>query len=1417
VSVHQAVTQSSVASAPSAQTLRPAVEPAAASHLLTAITVDLPQALVRDRLWAEPRLAQARARLHAGQAADRLLAECRVRVTQSLAAVVERSATPLNITYPESLPVSAARAEIQARIRERGCLVLVGETGSGKTTQLPKMLLELGYGRRGLLAMTQPRRLAAVAMAARIGEELVARPPTVVHSVRFDDAATEATVLRVMTDGLLLAEMARDPLLSRFEAIIIDEAHERSLNIDLLLALLRVLRRQRPELVVAVSSASIAAEAFAVHLGDDVAPAPIVQVGGRTFPVDIRWQPPIDDDLGYLAAAVSAIRSVHADEGTGDVLVFLPTERDILEASKRLHDLGGATVLPCFGRLSASEQQRIFSPVAGRKIVLATNIAETSLTIPGIVFVIDAGLARIKRFHQSTRTERLPVEPVAQASCVQRAGRAGRVQPGVCIRLYAEDDFARRPAFADPEILRANLAGVLLNALHFGVVEPEALPWLDPPSPQAWHQGWGQLDELGAAVPGERTLTALGRRMAALPVDPAVARILLAGITHGVPHEACTVAAFLSIQDPRVRPVGEEAKADAAHLTFRHEAGDLTTILQLWDQLQAEPSQGARARFAKARYLGVRRVREWADVRHQLWSVLRGQSDQSLPAHGYAAGTWPIDALHQAVLAGMVGNILMRDDQQRAYRTTGGREAHVHPGSALRSGKRDDGKKAPPPPGWLLACELVETTRLFARLCAPIDPEWVITLLGERCKRTYRDIQYDPHRRQVVATERLGWKGLTLRDGRRIAYERVDPVAATRCFAEALASEAGQDIAKDVPAVRDDQTMLARIGTLRARLRRTDLDIDASQVAAFYAERLEQASFPVASTAALRRYGKESGLPPIALDADALIEPGLLARADQQAPLTLLLGGQTVHIRYLFTPGESDDGATVTIREDQLAGLPIMRLADGIPAWWEDIIATWIRALSKDQRRHLQPIAQHAADIAAEISTGNAAESLTQRVHTIFQQRLGPCLAPDPALLDDVHRLRIRIIDSSGAELYAGRDLGAAFGLTPGGDPLAAARARFGFPPRRTWPEACATLPERIQAGGVTIWRGLARDRLADGGVGIRVAVFSGERAAKVWHADGVMALLEAELDDDLRRLAETPLAAGTQQMIERHLGPRVGGLRRSLAFAAASEGLGVVTTPAQFASAVVVAQRALPRCAEIDALLDTAARTAEALRGRSRRPARSLGEAAILRSVLSDLDRLLQPGWTTRLPWSATRRLAAHLKALPARLDRAYSDAASAQRLASRAEDMIVDVQHALGDDPRLLVMLGQDRAAQQLTADLEDCLLALTTPGASGALGFAEQRLRTGATTIAHSVRAARAAITAGRDRLLDARQIAGQIREERRRTVLVQEVERLLAEYPDRSLGADLDAQATQIAALIERARLLAQTSSAPARAP
>jgi ATP-dependent helicase HrpA len=1400
----------------------------------------LPQAMVTDQRWAAGRLEQAVVRLGRGQPVERSLQELAARLERSATEVARRSALPLTLAYPEQLPVAQRRDEILGVLARHHAIVLTGETGSGKTTQLPKLLLESGRGRRGMIALTQPRRVAAVAMAARIREETASAAGVIAHSVRFDDRSTADTLVRVMTDGLLLAEAVNDPDFLRYDAIVIDEAHERSLNIDLLLGLLVLVRRRRPDLVVVVSSASIAAERFARYLGHSAAagdtaaavPAPVIAVSGRTFPVEIRHQPPGDDDIGYLSATLSAIRGIHDAREAGDVLCFLPTERDILEARRRLADLAGAEVLPLFGRLTPQEQQRVFAPSRRRKVVLATNLAETSLTIPGIRFVIDTGLARCKRYQASSRVERLPVEAVSQASCIQRAGRAGRIEAGVCIRLYGAEDFAGREPFTSPEILRSNLAGVVLSCLSLGLGDPEEFPWLDAPSNHAWQQARGLLDELGAfaergtgedrgqgAAPepdapsrGPRAatpLSPLGRKLAAVPADPQVARILLAGVEEGVPHEACTIAAFLSVQDPRVRPVGSEAKADAAHRRFVHEAGDLMSVLKLWDAWQEAGSNSARARLSEQGFLGYRRMREWADVRHQLWQALRdGRMAKVLPPAGHAQDAWPIDRIHRAVLAGMLGNVLLYDREERVYRGAGERRLHVHPGSALKAGKADDGKRAPPPPPWLVACEVVETSRLFARLCAPIDPRWVIDLAGERVKRRHRDPHWHPARRQVVCRETVTWKGLPLAEGRLVPYERVDPRDATRVFvAQALVAE-GEDasrLEREFPLIAANRRLVAVARGLRDRLRDPSLWVDDAQAEKFYRERLglEREDAPVvASTDALRRWLSTHGEERLRLTLGDLVDHALAARADQVAPPTVAMGGTTLAVSYRFAPGDAADGATLELDEDQLALVDPLALDWLVPAWLEETIDAYLQQLPKEQRRRLIPLAETAAALAAELSPLAGRLPLAAALGAAVVRRLGqPCAPFDATALPPHLRLRFRIRDRQGAEVYAGRDPRfLAAQVAAAGDRLRMLRAEWETRPAAAWPGDC---PASATLHGITGHLAVVRDRDATGAVAVRRAVFASAEAAAAWHDDGIDAALEALNDQALAALATAPPGARAARC-ERAFGIRMGLLRRHLGLAVlASCERGVVRDAIAFTALAGRAGQALAGAsASFDVLLDQIAERTEALRGRLKQGAKSLAMATVARGVGTHVELLMSSRWSTRLPWSAIQRLPAFLDGLGRRIDGATTRPQEMLRTAERCAVLLALWQESTAGDPRLVGALGLSRTLRELAAVREETLLGLV---AGGGAGFAEGRLRDGLGNVARRIQGELGQQRRVRDRVLDLRAALQRLPPGPRREALTAEIDRLLAAFPDLGFGADLVAQRQVLEAWCERAQL------------
>ena len=1366
------------------------------------------RAMAADQRWAEGRFSSVEARLARGQPSDRILAEIHERLTASVVEADRRRALPLSIVYPEHLPVSQRREEIIAALRAHPVMVLTGETGSGKTTQLPKMLLDAGYGRRGLIALTQPRRLAAVAMAARIREECSAGKGLIEHSVRFDDNAGPDTLIRVMTDGLLLAETSKDRDLSRYDAIIIDEAHERSLNIDLLLGLVHLLRRRRPELCVVIASASIEADRFARYFT-----APTIAVEGRLYPVEIRYAPPADgDEIGYQQAAIAAIRGLVDAGEEGDILAFLPTERDIIEAQRKLHDLPGTAILPLFSRLTPAEQQRVFQPPAGRlvrKVVLSTNIAETSLTIPGIRFVIDAGLARFKRYQAASRTERLPIEAISQASATQRAGRAGRVSAGVCIRLYSEEDLLARDAYTAPEILRSNLAGVMLTCLGMDLGDPQAFPWLDAPATSAWDQARLLLDELGALTTDEVTdaatasvriprLSPLGRTLATIPADPQVGRILVAGLTEGCLHEACTIAAFLSVQDPRVRPLGQEAKADAAQKSFQHTAGDLATLLNLWDAWMGAGSTSAKGRMCEQYYLGFRRMREWADVRHQLWDALRGIRGFQLPPHGAAPGEWSLDRVHRAVLAGMLGNVLMYDPEQRVYRGAGERQLHLHPGSALRAGKSEDSKKTPPMPLWLVACEVIETTRLFARLAAPIDPLWVVELAGDRVKRRHRDPHWHAGRKQVVCIETTTWKGLPIRDGRLVPYERIDAAGAHRVFInQALVHDEG---IHEIPVVvRNRQVLTLAVG-LRHRLRDPTLDAVPEHLAAWYDERLKGST--LSTLDALRGWLKAHGEGALTLSLADLTSPAVAAKAEAGAPESVLMGGHHFPLQYRFIPGDAADGITIEVSEAQIPTIDLMRLDWLVPAWWPEQIEAYVAQLPKDARRALIPLAENIPKLVAAIAVHAPqrpfAAALTDVLRAAFNLRIPPL---DPNGLPPYLRPRFVIRGPDRSVVYEGLDPLFLATQAGGSDRLRLLKAEWETEPAATWPGDMPGHGGQVGNLGVSGWVALGRARSADGAIAFRRTVYGSREAALAWHADGLDAGLEAQHGEMLAKIALAPISGAISARWEKLFASRVGAFRRHAAVAAILEAERTATRTQDEWDDLVTRTGALlvTVTAELMTLPERIATQAELLNQRRRQGTKTLLAAQAASSVALVVDRLLAPGFASRLPWSALRRLDHFLAAQAKRLE--PSSRADA-RISDRIQGLFTAWDDALGSDaPRLLQALGLTRTVRGLWGCLHECVAALVEGHAAQA---AEMRLRLGLEELDRQLGDARDRIAEIRQELIEAGRLTPRIAVAERRNRLTAELNNAVKDFPDLGLGSDLTGQYAQARALMARVR-------------
>src|SRR5690625_1966145 len=757
------------------------------------------------------------------------------------------------VDYPVELPITDRREEIVRLIRENQVVIIAGETGSGKTTQIPKMCIESGLGSAGKIACTQPRRVAALSVSRRIAEEL--KTPwgeEVGCKIRFSDQTVPHTVIKMMTDGLLLAETQNDRDLLEYEAVIIDEAHERSLNIDFLLGYLQLLRKRRPDLKIIITSATIDPEAFSRAFGG----APIVEVSGRTFPVEVVYRP-LDDfleeegEITSIEAAVAAVEEIVQMREPGDILVFMPGERDIREAREALEGrrLPNCEILPLFGRLSGGDQQRIFQKLPQRKIVIATNIAETSLTIPGIRFVIDTGTARISRFSPHTRTQRLPVEPISQSSADQRKGRCGRVAEGICIRLYSEEDFEYRPRFTPPEILRANLAAVILRMKAFRLGEVETFPFIDPPGERAIQAGYVLLQDLGA-LNEKRKLTSLGRQLARLPVDPTVGRMLLQARREQALREVLVIASGLSVQDPRERPMEKREAADQAHRQFVDPESDFLTLWNIWNGFHGKTermSQGQMRKFCKKHFLSYTRMREWRDIHQQLVGALKELRQFRLSdlEAGY-------NEIHRSILSGLLANVAQHENGN-FYRATHNRTVMIFPGSGLfnkkagggEKGKKRSGREKIRMPKWIMAGEWMETNRLYGRTVARIDPAWILELGKHLCKSSVKEPHWDAKAGRVLGRERVLLYGLEI-VRRRVGYDRYDPDEACEIFIrEGLAADT---IEEKLGFLKHNRSVRSNVEALQTRLRRSAAFVIEERMVEFYRERVDG----ISSVAALR-------------------------------------------------------------------------------------------------------------------------------------------------------------------------------------------------------------------------------------------------------------------------------------------------------------------------------------------------------------------------------------------------------------------------------------------------------------------------------------------------------------------------------------------------------------------------------------
>jgi ATP-dependent helicase HrpA len=947
------------------------------------------------------------------------------------------SDTPLQIEFPEGLPVSARRDEIMAAMDQHQVIIVCGETGSGKTTQLPKIALMLGRGRlnakpgeRGrLIGHTQPRRIAASSVAKRIAEELKTPLGEVVgFKVRFQDRLSKNASVKLMTDGILLAETQTDPLLQAYDTIIIDEAHERSLNIDFLLGYLRQILPRRPDLKIVVTSATIDADRFAKHFASRQGPAPVIMVSGRTFPVEQRYRPFEESrDYGLNEAMADAVDELWQGGAGGDILVFLPGEREIREAADHLRKhlshqplSRGAEVLPLFARLSQAEQDRIFEASNGRRIVLATNVAETSLTVPGIRYVIDAGTARVKRYSLRSKVEQLMVEPISQAAANQRAGRCGRVANGICIRLYDDKDFAGRPRFTDPEILRSSLAGVILRmkSLHLGVVED--FPFIEAPSKRAITDGYQLLAELGA-VDDDNELTPIGKELARLPLDPRVGRMILEARGREALDEVLVIASAMSVQDVRDRPMDAQAQADQQHAKFDDDKSEFTGYLKLWKWIHnARGGHGTEHKLSNRQYeqllrqnfINIRRVREWRDTHTQLLTVVT--------EHKWRINTQPAsyEQLHLSMLAGLLGNVGYKLEDEEAYLGARGIKFHKHPGAHLS-------KK---PGRWIVVAELVETTRLFGRGIAAIEPQWLEQVGAHLLKKQLLDPHWEKKSAEVVALERATLYGLVVYSGRRTPYSRVDLHGAREIFIrEALV---GDQWETKLPFLAANHKMIAKVEELEHKSRRQDVLVDDELIYAFYDQQLPA---EVCSGRLLENwYRAESAKQPrlLMLTREELMRHEAAGITTQAFPKHIRLGGTDCQATYLHEPGDARDGVTVTVPLFVLNQVSEDRCEWLVPGLLKDKIQALLKSLPQRPRSRFVPLPESATRLAAELSVPElfGAGSLTD----VLLKKARDETSLDIKRTDFKHEMlsphlfmNLCVVDEHGRQLGMGRNLGA--------------------------------------------------------------------------------------------------------------------------------------------------------------------------------------------------------------------------------------------------------------------------------------------------------------------------------------------------------------------------------------------------------
>ncbi len=1251
-----------------------------------------------------------------------------------------------DLSCATGLPICALWDELVQSVREHQVLIVSGETGSGKTTQLPKICLLANRGTKGRIVCTQPRRVAAVTVASRLSEELGRSGPSLVgYKIRFRDRTGPFTRVQFVTDGLLLAELHRDRLLRRYDTVIVDEAHERSLNIDILLGTLRKILKKRKDLKIIVTSATLDIERFKQAFPE----APHIEVTGRSFPVDIYYNPPEDspDEQSIVEQVVSAVKNIRTMDTKRDILVFLPTERDIHEAVKALDGLLGkeALVLPMYGRLAGADQQRIFRPGRLQKIVVATNVAETSITVPGICYVVDSGLARISRYNVRSRTKALPVSTISRASADQRAGRAGRLEPGVCIRLYSEEDYLNRSQYTPPEILRSNLAEVILRLEAIGLGPIQDFPFVDPPSPQAVKEGYATLKELGALTPRGR-LTSLGKLMARLPLDPRISRIVIQARREKALREIIVIAAALSIQDPRERPADKETQADQAHRIFLDPASDFITYLKIWNALEDVTRQGASRsafrKFCKKHFLSYNRVQEWRDIYDQILLILKENG-------GFPLNRQPADyeRIHRAVLSGFLGNVAIKQEGAR-YLGTRGKELYLFPGSGTYRKK----------PSWIVAAELVRTSRLYARTVAAIKPEWIEDLAGDLVTRAYSEPHWEKNRGEVVAFEKVSLWGLPVVEKRRRAYSGINPGEAREIFLRKGLAE-GQLKGRYGFMIHNNR-LIQQIRNLENRTRRKDLLVDSDVLYHFYDKGLSVLEKHLSETKkSSKKLHKHRKLSLILNERDLarairisddtplrLSEDSLLRRRPDASELALYPGhievaGYTLSLTYRFSPGDEADGVTVTIPQSVLRQLPEHPFEWLVPGLLEDKISVLLKALPKQVRRKLVPIPETARLLCSMKHPRDRGllEWLRQVLWERFRVRITAGMWPEPSRLPPHFLMRFSVVDNRGREIKAGRNLSALYASTSGKISL---RDRAWLEAKKQWERESIDLaeypdlPEYIslpvktisQELNVKAYPGIVLEQQDN----IAIRLFLSFEDAMKHSEKGLRALMARSLEGELDFLRKNSLPPDFASGALLPFGGEKA-LRNRIYLFLRRELLGSwehVPPRSELLARIngvkgrlfVMAQPLISKTGET---LLRGLEAREAIQRFSAYQASSAIRSQILKDLKLELHRLLPPDFPCSMDAETLNHLPRRLRALAIRAQRAYSDpgkdATKARRLAWFIK-ILERARESVNGSPDS----AQAQALEKLSFLLDEFRVSVFAPELGTAIPVSDKRLR-------------------------------------------------------------------------------------------